>query len=132
MIAHTLPMKGAAEYVVARIMQDLNGWGCASVALKSGQEPISAALKPEVQMVSDVEVACEDSPVGKSQSNWEAARGIREATGQMRTMKEAVASRYGDNDLARTPGAVLAGKTHRIDTHEVRGRNLWKDGACET
>ena len=111
--------------------------------LNSDQEPSIEARTQEVnrvKRVSDVEVVCEDSPVGESQSNGDAERGIREVKGQMRTMRGAMDSRYEERIspdhpalswLARHAGSTITRYMVGIDgrtAHErLRGRIFRKE-----
>ena len=95
-MAHMLPRKGADEYAVERLKQDLGLLGYKRIVLKSDQEPAILALKAEVKRTSDIEIVPEMSPVGDSQSNGRAERAVRTMKGQFRTMKEALDSRYKD------------------------------------
>ena len=58
------------------------------------------ALKDSVRAVTEVEIVTEESPVEESQSNGRVGRAVRTVKGQIRTMKEALDSRYKD----RIPG----------------------------
>ena len=49
-IAHALARKGADEYAVARMVQDLKGLGYERTVLMSDQEPAILALKEVVKI----------------------------------------------------------------------------------
>ena len=93
--AHTVPRKGDDPYVTGRVAQDIRNLGYWRLIVKSDQEPAILALKMEVRKNLKEEVMFEESPVGESQSNGEVERAVRTVKGQVRTMKEALDSRYG-------------------------------------
>ena len=123
--AHMMPRKGPDEYATSRIAQDIRGLGYRKIILKSDQEPAIVALKDSVSAATGIEVIPEESPVGESQSNGRVERAVRTVKGQIRTMKEAVDSRFQDRIAGHHP--VLSWLPRHAAASIVR-YNIGKDG----
>ena len=70
-------IKGADDYAVARMAQDLKNLGYRRTILKSDPEPSIKVLKEEGRMRMTEEVMLEESPVGESQRNGEVERAAK-------------------------------------------------------
>jgi hypothetical protein len=93
-IAHVIEEKGANEYAVKRLSQDLKLTGYRKIIFKSDNEPAIIALKQGVEeMTSEMEIRFEESPVGESSSNGEIEAVIKSVQGMGRTLKSAIESR---------------------------------------
>ena len=93
---HSVPCKGIAhEYPVRQLVNDLYLLGYKRLILKSDGEPAILALKAEVKEKIKIDVLCEEPSVGESQSNGEIENANRLMQGQVRTMFDALKTRYG-------------------------------------
>ena len=123
-----------------RLAQDIRNLGCKKVIIKSDQEPAIMALKEEVRRRLDQDVIFEESPIGESQSNGRVERVVRTVKGHIRTMKEALDSRFQERIpldhqvmswLPRHAAATISryhtGKDGRTAYERWKGRKFKKE-----
>ena len=63
--------------------------------LRSDQEPALKRLKEAIQLTTDAQVVCEESPVGESKLFGGINVQIQVVQGMARTLRDALESRYG-------------------------------------
>ena len=98
LMAHIVPMKGAeTEWVVKQVIKDIRQLGHhGRLLLRSDQEPAIEALKDEIARGrTGATTVIESSPVGDSQSNGLAERGVRTLEELMRVHKMDLEQRIG-------------------------------------
>ena len=71
--------------------------------MRSDQEPAIKVLKAVVQRESSCEVVCEESPVGESQSLGSINIQVQCIQGQVRTLRDALESRYSERLTEESP-----------------------------
>ena len=79
--------------------------GYKRVIMRSDQEPAVKKLKETVKRVSDTQIVCEEFPVGESKSLGSINVQIQALQGMVRTLRDAMESRYG-NILESTSPAI--------------------------
>ena len=91
---HVIPKKGLDSYAVKRIVQDIErNFGYKKFILKIDQEPAIMVLKEAIIRHlkaghgDQIQVLCEESPVGESQSNGSVENGFKQLQGQFRTIR---------------------------------------------
>ena len=94
-MSRLVPEKGATGYAVKRLAQDIDLLGYNKLVLKSDQEPAIIALKAAVKRENINNIILEESPVADSQGNGMVERAVQEVQGQVRTLKDALETRYG-------------------------------------
>ena len=93
--AHMAQVKGGSDdYVAEAITEDIDTMGGTEVILKTDQEPAMVDLAKTIQVLRKLETVLENSPVGDSQSNGLAEKGIQEIAGQMRVIKLSMEAAY--------------------------------------
>ena len=94
--AYVVDKKGADDRVCRRVVTDLDNLGYKEIVLKGDQEPALAGLMAVIKANWDGDAAMENSPVRESEGNGAVERAIQTWEGQVRTMKDALESRIGE------------------------------------
>ena len=95
MMASVIPMKGKGVFIAKRVVVFMREIGCeqGDVTIRSDQEPAMKAIITEIGRVRAAagggRMVVESSPVGQSQSNGIAERGIGTVVGQVRVLRDA-------------------------------------------
>jgi hypothetical protein len=93
---YVVDKKGADDRVCRRVVTDLDNLGYKEIVLKGDQEPALASLMAVIKANWDGDAAMENSPVRESEGNGAVERAIQTWEGQVRTMKDALESRIGE------------------------------------
>ena len=94
--SHPVTCKGTmCEWVISRVVKDIESVGIRKVILKSDQEPAIIALKTAIISLREHETIPENSPVGESKANGMVENAIRQVFAQIRTLKDALGCRVG-------------------------------------
>ena len=94
--------------------------GYKRVIIRSDQEPAIKKLKETVKRVSDTQIVCEESPVGESKSLGSVNVQIQALQGMVRTLRDAMESRYGNRLESTKPSYSLARHARCRNPHEVQ------------
>ena len=143
--ADVVPEKGANEYAVRRLTQNMDfvGYRNPEVQIcKSDQEPALKALRTAVMRNREQGTAPEESPVGESQSNGEVENAVKMIQGMARVIKAGLERRLGKRiprDHPIVPWIIrhaagilnrrLVGKDGKTAHERARGRRWRKKGA---
>ena len=90
-------------HTIKAVVEDLNDMGFKRIIFKTDQEPAAKALQRRVKETWSGEVVVQNSPVGSSQSNGLAEKGVQEVEGQARTLKIALEGRLKVNLPSELP-----------------------------
>ena len=85
---------GGDAYAADAIVEDIDMMGSKKIVLKTDQEPAILDLAKEVRNKRDLETVPENSPVGDSQANGLAEKGVQEIAGQIRVLKLGLEANY--------------------------------------
>ena len=131
--ARVVPAKGVNAHAVKQLAKQITLLGHKRILFKSDGEPAIKALKEAVKNELSVDVAPEESPVGDHAGNGDAESAVRQVQGQIRTMKDALESRYGERiarDSHILPWLVMhAAATitrYRKDADGITAYRRWK------
>ena len=131
--ARVVPAKGVQAHAVKALAKQIALLGYKRILLKSDGEAAIKALKEAVRNEVSAEVTPEESPVGDHAANGDVENAIRQVQGQIRTMKDALESRYGERlprDSHVLPWLVMhAAATisrYRKDAHGITAYRRWK------
>ncbi len=91
--------------------------GYRKLALKIDSDPAMLALKEAVRGLSDVEIVVEEAPVGDHQANGALGNAAKNAQGQFRVSKDALASKC-DVDWAATAVSTVLSNARGVDRRQ--------------
>ena len=94
--ARVVPAKGVNAYAVKQVAKRITLLGYKRILFKSDGEPAIKALKEAVKNEMGIEIVMEESPVGDHAANGDVENAVRQVQGQIRTMKDALESRYSE------------------------------------
>ena len=131
--ARVVPAKGVNAYAVKELAKQITLLGYKKILFRSDGEPAIKSLKEAVKNELGIEVVMEESPVGDHAANGDVESAVRQVQGQIRTMKDALESRYGE----RLPGdshampwlvahAAATITRFRKDDHGLTAYRRWK------
>jgi len=106
LIAHVVPEKGAGlEWTIKQVCRDFLKLGLAGkVIVKADQEPALVSLiEGVVKMRGDAETVPEWSPIGESQANGKAERGVQTIEGLVRSHKLELEEKIGAEVKVESP-----------------------------
>ena len=131
--ARVVPAKGVNAHAVKQLAKQITLLGHKRILFKSDGEAAIKALKGAVKNELNVDVAPEESPVGDHAANGDVESAVRQVQGQIRTMKDALESRYGERiarDSHILPWLVMhAAATitrYRKDADGITAYRRWK------
>ena len=125
-----MPTKGADEYAVAELKNDVMCSGFTGVLITSDNEPSSLALKESTATVlklAGVTVKAEESTLYDPQSNGLAESAVKDAKDAERTNLACLVRRFGQEFTGEHP--VLSWLVKYCGNGEqVQKRSRWQDG----
>ena len=131
--ASVVPAKRVNAHAVKQLAKQIALLGYKKIILKSDGEPAIKALKEAVRNEVSADITPEESPVGDHAANGDVENAIRQVQGQIRTMKDALESRYGERiprDSHILPWLVMhAAATitrYRKDADGITAYRRWK------
>ena len=127
--AAIVPTKGADEYAVAELKNDVVGSGFTEALIRSDNEPAILVVKESAATalrLASVNVKTEESALYDSQSNGLAASAVKDAKDAVRTNLARLVRRFG-RVFRRTPSPDLACEALRGDGEQVQKRSRWQD-----
>ena len=123
-----MPTKGADEYAVAELKNDVICSGFTEVLVRSDNEPGILALKESAVTalkLAGVNVKAEESALYDSQSDGLAGSAVKDVNDAVRTNLACLALWTGIS--WRTPSPDLACETLRGDDEQGQDRSRWQD-----
>ena len=131
--ARVVPAKGVNAHAVKQLAKQITLLGYKKIVFKSDGEPAIKALKEAVRCEISADVIPEESPVGDHSANGDIENAIKQVQGQIRTMKDALESRYGERiprDSHTLPWLVMHAATtitrYRKDADGITAYRRWK------
>ena len=95
--AHVVPSKGAAnDWVVRRVVEDIEKLGHTDIVLKSDGEPAIREVQDKIRLRREFRTVVENSPVKDSQANGFIERANGLVKEQVTTLKDALDTRLGE------------------------------------
>ena len=134
--ARVVPAKGVNAHAVKQLAKQIALLGHKRILFKSDGEPAIKALKEAVKNELCIDVIPEESSVGNHAANGDAESTVRQVQGQIRTMKDALESRYGERiarDSHILPWLVMHAAAvvtrYRKDADDITAYRRWKGKA---
>ena len=127
--AAVVPTKGADEYAVVELKNDVICSGCTEVLVTSDNEPAIVALKESAATalkLAGVGVKIEESALYDSQRNGLAESAVKDAKDDVRKNWPACQTLW-TGVSRRTPSPDLAFEVLRGDGEQVQERSRWQD-----